>query len=113
MKLLQVMIKIVVNMMYYDGKFVYKFLMGYFVLSWDLCGIRLDRASSANSSSTELTFSFSCFGAVSATLSCYYSGCLVSVSRISSDHNLAGTAIIPSILAADWARCEMMMLSAV
>ena len=69
--------------------------MGYFVLSWDLCGIRLDRASSANSSSTELTFSFSCFGAVSATFSCYCSGCLLSVSRISSEHNLAGTAVIP------------------
>ena len=72
-----------------------KFVMGYFVLSWVLCGIRLDRASSANSSSTELTFSFSCFGAVSVTFSCYCSGCLLSVSRISSEHNLAGTAVIP------------------
>ena len=48
--------------------------MGYFVLSWDLCGIRLDRVSSDVSSSSELILSFSCSGAVSATLSCYCSG---------------------------------------
>ena len=34
---------------------------------------------------------------VSATFSCYCSGCLLSVSRISSEHNLAGTAVIPDL----------------